>query len=88
MGEWIHDEVDIKEFIRKGFDGIYTSSLLNSSRVPPDCTQWQVRLSKKEKGSISGEASAEEIKSALWSLKAFKAPGLDGLHAGFFQIFG
>ena len=29
----------------------------------------------------------EEIKAALWSLKAFKAPGPDGLHAGFFQRF-
>ena len=38
MGEWLHDEVYIIEFIRKGFDGIYTSSLLSSSWVPPDCT--------------------------------------------------
>ena len=29
----------------------------------------------------------EEIKNALWSLKAFKAPGPDGLHAGFFHRF-
>lgn len=29
----------------------------------------------------------DEIKAALWSLKAFKAPGPDGLHAGFFQHF-
>lgn len=28
-----------------------------------------------------------EIKDGLWALKAFKAPGLDGLHAGFFQRF-
>ena len=31
--------------------------------------------------------SEEEIKATLWSLKAFKAPKLDGLHAGFFQRF-
>ena len=29
----------------------------------------------------------EEIKSALWSLKAFKASSPDGLHAGFFHRF-
>ena len=29
----------------------------------------------------------EEIKSALWSLKTFKALGPDGLHAGFFHRF-
>ena len=87
MEEWLHDKVDIKEFIRKGFDGIYTSFLLSSSRVPPDCTQWQVRLSKEDKASISGEASGEEIKSAFWSLKAFKAPRPNGLHTGFLQRF-
>ena len=31
--------------------------------------------------------SDEEIKAGLWSLKAFKAPGPDGLHVGFFQRF-
>ena len=29
----------------------------------------------------------EEISIALWSMKAFKAPGPNGLHAGFFQRF-
>ena len=28
-----------------------------------------------------------EVRVALWSVKPFKAPGLDGLHAGFFQRF-
>ena len=31
--------------------------------------------------------STEEIKEALWSMKPYKASGLDGLHAGFFQRF-
>lgn len=29
----------------------------------------------------------EEISTTLWSLKVFKAPRPDGLHAGFFQRF-
>ena len=29
----------------------------------------------------------EEIKEALWSMKPYKSPGLDGLHAGFYQRF-
>ena len=37
--------------------------------------------------SISGIATEDEIRVALWSLKAFKAPGPDGLHAGFFHRF-
>lgn len=31
--------------------------------------------------------SNEEISAGLWSLKAYKALGLDGLHVGFFQRF-
>lgn len=44
-------------------------------------------MSEEEKCSISREVSEEEIRATLWSLKAFKAPEPDGLHAGFFQRF-
>ena len=86
--EWIHEEMGVREFIKKGFEGVYTSSHLSSSRINPLVSHWQAKLSEEEKMSISGAALEEEIKSALWSLKPFKAPGLDGLHAGFFQRFG
>ena len=33
------------------------------------------------------EVSDEDVKVGLWSLKLFKAPGPDGLHAGFYQHF-
>ena len=58
-------------------------------RVDPTISQWQSRLLDSEKENISGGggASEVEIKAARWSLKPFKAPGPDGLHAGFFQKF-
>lgn len=37
--------------------------------------------------SLDYEVSVGEIKAALWSMKAFKVPGADGLHVGFFQRF-
>ena len=86
-GEWIHEENGIREFIRQGFEGVYTSSLLSSSQLNPLVSQWQAKLSKQKKMSISGVALEEEIKSTLWSLKPFKAPGPNGLHVGFFQRF-
>ncbi|XP_075665353.1 uncharacterized protein LOC142635018 [Castanea sativa] len=85
--EWIHEENEIKDFIRRGFEGVYTSSFLSSPRHNPLVSQWQAQLSEEEKMSISGAALNEEIKTTLWSLKPFKAPGPDGLHARFFQIF-
>ena len=87
VGEWIFEERAIKEHIRNGFEGIYTSSFSCVTRAAPSLSRWQVSLSEEEKHSIGGVASEDEIKVALWSLKAFKVPGLDGLHAGFFHRF-
>ena len=44
-------------------------------------------LSEEEKDNLIKDVTYDEIKAGLWSLKAFKAPGVDGLHVGFFQIF-
>ena len=37
--------------------------------------------------SISGGVIEEKIEASLWSLKAYKALGPDGLHVDFFQRF-
>ena len=87
MGEWVHEESAIKEVVRSGFNAIYTTSFVAGSRGDPSLSQWQARLTNKEKESIGRVASEEEIKFALWSLKVFKAPRLDGLHAGFLHRF-
>ena len=87
VGDWIHEEVEIKDFIRCGFEQIFLSSHSCVSRLDPAISQWQLKLSDLEKESISGGAFEEEIKAALWSLKPFKAPGPDALDAGFFQKF-
>ena len=81
VGEWIYEDNGVKEHIRVGFKGIFTSSFLSAPRVAPASSQWQVKLMDDEKSSISGVATEDEIKAALWSLKAFKAPSPDGLHA-------
>lgn len=52
----------------------------------PD-SQWQAKLSDNTCDSLAIPVSDNEIKAALWSMKAHKAPGPDGLHAGFFQRF-
>ena len=83
--EWIHEESDIKEFIRSGFNGIYSTSHEIALKEDPIILHCQVRLSDGDRESIGGEVTEEEIKAALWSLKPFKALGLDGLHVGFFS---
>ena len=87
MGEWLNVEEDIKNFIRSGFEEIYSTSLVYAPRDKPFISQWQLRLTEEEKEVISGGASDEEIRGALWTLKPFKALGPDGMHVGFFQRF-
>ena len=87
VGDWIQQEEVVKDFVKNGYSEIYTTSFSSVSALPPMISSWQVRLSEEEICSISGEVSDEEIKAALCSLKAFKAPGPNGLHAGFFQRF-
>ena len=86
-GEWVHDEMAVKEVIRDRFFELYTSSLSFSPLEINAVSAWQNRLSDEDRDSINKAVSDEEIKNGLWSLKAFKAPGPDGLHAGFFQRF-
>ncbi|KAL0012167.1 hypothetical protein SO802_007275 [Lithocarpus litseifolius] len=86
-GEWVHDELAVKEVIRNGFSDLYTTSHSCSTLMVSAGTAWKAQLSNEERESIDRDVSDDEIKAGLWSLKAFKAPGPDGLHAGFFQRF-
>lgn len=86
-GDWLCEENAVKECMQNGFADIYTTSLSYASVSFNTNFQWQPRLSEEEKQSVSGGASEKETKSAMWSLKPFKAPSPDGLHVGFFQKF-
>ena len=48
---------------------------------------WCATLSKEEANSIAHYLSEKEIWDALKSMKPFKVPRVDGLHAGFFKRF-
>jgi len=86
-GEWLHFEREVKEAIRFGFSELYTTSHSYTALNVLVGSSWQARLSDEEQDSIEGGVLDDEIKAGLWSFKAFKAPGLNGLHAGFFQQF-
>ena len=75
------------EFVRNSFLNLFTTDFssspiaatLNDSACP--------QLSDDESHLINLPVTDEEIKHAVWFLKAFKSPGPDGLHAGFYQRF-
>ena len=74
-------------YFREGFYKLYSTAQESTTWDIDHHTQWQSKISEEEKDSSSHMVTDEEISTALWSLKAFKAPGSDGLHARFFQRF-
>ena len=86
-GEWIYDEDKVKDHIQSEVAKLYTSDLSVAYLLSPVSNFSCYKLSDVEKLRMGREVSDEEIREALWSIKAFKAPGPDGLHAGFFQCF-
>ena len=81
------DESEVKEVIRNGFAKLYSTSLYSAPRhIQPDST-WHACITDEDRDNLDAEVTDEEIRAGLWSLKAFKSPGPDGLHAGFFQRF-
>lgn len=85
MGEWITNDKEVTEFFRKGYISLYSTSHDTATRIPHLSAQWHGQLSEEVKSSLSTMVSSEEIKNALWSMKPYKAPGPDGLHAGLFS---
>ena len=87
VGECLTEEREVASHIREGFMKLYTTSQEAITWEIKHNQSWQAKLSNEENVNLSHMVTNEEIKTALWSLKAFKAPGPDGLHARFFQRF-
>ncbi|XP_030923527.1 uncharacterized protein LOC115950472 [Quercus lobata] len=76
VGDWLLDEREVMEYIKKSFMELYTTSQSQVSWDVSSQTRWQLGLFEEEKISLDGEVTDEEIKAALWSLKAYKASGI------------
>uniref|UniRef100_A0A2N9J7P9 CCHC-type domain-containing protein n=1 Tax=Fagus sylvatica TaxID=28930 RepID=A0A2N9J7P9_FAGSY len=82
--EWIIDNELIRLHIQQWFVDLFSTSHLH----PPNgfCLPiWAPRISDQEALSLTAHVDAKDVKMSLWSLKAFKAPGPNGLHPRFFQ---
>ncbi|KAL0001759.1 hypothetical protein SO802_015540 [Lithocarpus litseifolius] len=87
VGNWLHGDREIADFIRKGFMELFTSDHCSASLADWNPPFWHSYLNEEEATSIDIVAIDEEITAGIWGLKPFKAPGSDGLHARFFQRF-
>ena len=85
--EWIVEEEAVKEHILRRFKKLYSTGMCISHRSSPISEFSCCFLSEEEKEWIGREVVDEDVRNGLWALKPFKAPGPNGLHAGFFQHF-
>ncbi|KAL0016945.1 hypothetical protein SO802_004014 [Lithocarpus litseifolius] len=81
------EEMGLNEFTLTGYKKLFSTELVYSTLSSEVSHFSSCFLTKEEKNRLSLQISEEEIRAGLWALKAFKAPGPNGLHAGFFQYF-
>ena len=87
MGNWLNGEREIIVFIKQGFSDLFTSGHTSAPLADWDPPSWNNHLSKEVMTLLDSPLTNKEIFEGLWALKPFKAPGPDGLHAGFFHRF-
>lgn len=82
-GDWINDEASLRTMAQQYFMDLYSdipspcSSSLINNRFP--------RLPSESWVLLTARVTVEEVKQAIFSMQPLKAPGIDGLHAYFFQ---
>ena len=87
FGEWVDDEDQVMDILLSGFKELYQTQHLTSISTTNFELNWVVALLDEDSCKLSSIPSNLEILRALSSLKPYKAPGIDGLHVGFFQHF-
>lgn len=71
--------------IREGYIFLFTTSKNCAPISIWNVISWFNRLSRVEGKLLNCLVTEKEVKDELWSMKPFKAPGQDGMHAGFHQ---
>ena len=84
---WSFDIKRIRSSFLEGYKALYQTNQISCDWCPNPFPCLGAVLSLEEFDSIAGPATDIEIFNALYSMKPFKAPGSNGLHAGFLQRF-
>ena len=86
-GVLVHNVEEVKDIFTSSFIKLYQTEQVYCNITPQWNTEWGAKLSLEEARRLSHSPSDKEIWIALKSMKPYKAPGIDGLHARFFQKF-
>ncbi|GLT29812.1 hypothetical protein SLA2020_046560 [Shorea laevis] len=86
-GIWIHDSNSLKVTILQHFQDLYHTSLSHSFQDSFDSISRGPKINDSSWGDLVLPPTNAEIWFAIKSMKPWKAPGPDGLHAAFFQQY-
>ena len=86
-GEWVEDEDQVMDIILSGYKELCQTQHLTSISTADLEIEWAIAFSEDDSRKLSVIPLNTEILKALSSLKPYKAPRVDGLHADFFQHF-
>ena len=75
---------EVKELFQASFIKLYQSEQIFCPMDHPWCSNWCASLDDMQANTLVHTPLDEEIWGALKSMKPYKAPGVDGLHEGFF----
>lgn len=84
-GNWKEEEQQIQDIVVKYFDNLFTSTVEGEEILTPREVVNQVTTEQNEE--LMQCVTHEEVKKAVFSMHPSKAPGIDGLNPGFFQVF-
>ena len=87
IGDWVDLKDQVMDIILKGFIDLYQSYYLTSISPLDFKVDQAVSLSDDNSRKLSCNFTNQEIHKAIFSLKPFKALGMDGLHASYFHHF-